>query len=180
MPSRRLCSRQVASTLPPLTQSAEAVTTVRYLRAIAVGVLCLLSFQSHAQSTKADATTSIGLQSVTIGERGTELLLRFDRPINHARSWISLTHDGRIIETIHFRLEAGPNVLFARIQTPAPGNYIARWRVCPEGSDDSYEGEFSFTVGHVAASVDPGTRPWHRSNGRSPSLQRLSGKTGSR
>jgi acetyl esterase/lipase len=126
--------------------------TARYL-AIAVGVLCLLSLQSHAQSTKPDATTFIGLQSVTIGERGTELLLRFDRPINHARSWISLIQDGRIVETVHFRLEAAPNVLFARIQTPAPGNYIVRWTVCPEGSDDRYEGEFPFTVGHVAASI---------------------------
>ena len=128
--------------------------TARYLRAIAVGALCLLSFQSKAQSTKPDATTLIGLESVTIGERGTELLLRFDRPINHARSWISLSRDGRIVGTIHFRLEAAPNVLFARIQTPAPGNYIARWKVCPEGSDDRYEGEIPFTVGNVAASLD--------------------------
>jgi hypothetical protein len=28
-----------------------------------------------------------------------------------------------------------------------------RWTVCPEGSDDRYEGEFPFAVGHVAASV---------------------------
>src|SRR3981189_1230502 len=115
---------------PPLTLSSEAVMTARYL-AIAVGFLCLLSLQSHAQSTKPDATTFIGLQSVTIGERGTELLLHFDRPINHARSWISLIQDGRIVETVHFRLEAAPNVLFARIQTPAPGNYIVPWTVCP-------------------------------------------------
>jgi hypothetical protein len=127
--------------------------TARYLRAIAVGVLCMLSLQSHAQSTKPDTKTSIGLQSATIGERGTELLLRFDRPINHVRSWLSLIYDGRIVEIIHFRLEAAPNVLFARIQTPAPGNYIVRWTVCPEGSDNRYEGEFPFAVGHVAASV---------------------------
>jgi hypothetical protein len=138
---------------PHLTLWPEAVMTARYLRVIAVGALCLLSLQAHAQWAKPDATTSIGLQSVTIGERGTELLLRFDRPINHARSWLSLIRDSRIVETIHFRLEAAPNVLFARIQTPAPGNYIARWTVCPEGSDDRYEGELPFTIGHVAASV---------------------------
>jgi hypothetical protein len=127
--------------------------TTRYLRALAVGVLSLLSLQLHAQSTRPDETTFIGLQSVTIGERGTELLLRFDRPINHARSWITLIHDGGIVGTIHFRLEAAPNVLFARIQTPAAGYYVARWTVCPEGSDDRYDGEFPFTVGHVATSI---------------------------
>jgi hypothetical protein len=128
--------------------------TARHLRAIAVGALCLLGLQSHAQSTEPAAATRIGLESVTIGERGTELLLRFDRPINHARSRISLSRDGRIVGTIHFRLEAAPNVLFARIQTPEPGNYIARWTVCPAGSDDRYEGQIPFTVGHVAASVE--------------------------
>ena len=95
--------------------------TARYLRAIAVGALCLLSLQAQAQSTKPATTTSIGLQSVTIGERGTELLLRFDRPINHARSSISLIQGGRIIETVYFRLEAAPNVLFARIQNSGAG-----------------------------------------------------------
>jgi hypothetical protein len=127
--------------------------TARYLRAIAVGALCLLPLQSHAEWAKPDEPTSIGLQSVTIDERGTELMLRFDRPISHARSWLSLVHDGRIIETIHFRLETAPNVLFARIRTPAPGNYIVRWTVCPEGSDDRYEGELPFTVGHVAERI---------------------------
>ena len=89
--------------------------TARYLRTIAIGVLCLLGLPAYAQSTKPDAPTSIGLHSVTIGDRGTELLLRFDRPINHVTSWLSLVRDGQIIETVHFRLETAPNVLFARI-----------------------------------------------------------------
>jgi hypothetical protein len=125
--------------------------TARYLRAITVSALCLLSLQSHAESTKPELPTSIGLQSVTIGERGTELLLRFDRPINHVSSWLSLVRDGQIIETIHFRLETAPNVLFARIQTPAPGNYIVRWTVCPAGGNNKYEGELPFTIGRAAA-----------------------------
>ena len=65
---------------------------------------------------QAGCPTSIGLHSVTIGDRGTELLLRFDRPINHVTSWLSLVRDGQIVETVHFRLETAPNVLFARIR----------------------------------------------------------------
>lgn len=129
--------------------------TARCLRALAVGALCSLSLQSHAQSTGPDARTSIALQSVTIGERGTELLLRFDRPINHVASRLSLVRNGQIIETMHFRLEAAPNVLFARIQTPAPGNYIVRWTVCPATGNDRYEGELPFTVGRAATIADP-------------------------
>lgn len=135
--------------------------TARYLRAVAVGALCVLSLQSRAESAGPDARVSIGLQSVTIDDRGTELMLRFDRPISHARSWLSLIHDGRIVETVHFRLETAPNVLFARIRTPAPGKYIVRWTVCPEGSDDRYQGELPFTVDHVVETI---ARPPPRSS----------------
>lgn len=132
--------------------------TARCLRAVAVCALCLFAFQARAESAGPTPRVSIGLQSVTIGERGTELMLRFDRPINHARSWLSLIHDGRVIETMHFRLESAPNVLFARIRTPAPGNYIVRWTVCPAGSDDRSDGELPFTVDHVVESVAAPTR----------------------
>jgi hypothetical protein len=129
--------------------------TARHLRTIAAGVLCLFGLSAHAQSIKPDATPSIGLHSVTIGERGTELLLRFDRPINHATSFLSLVRDGRIIETVHFRLESAPNVLFARIQTPTRGNYVVRWTVCPTGSSERYDGELPFTVGQAASIAAP-------------------------
>jgi hypothetical protein len=123
----------------------------RHLRALAAGLVCLSSLQPHAQ----ERTSSIGLQSVTIGERGTDLVLRFNRPISHVRSWLSLVRGGQVIETVHFRLETAPNVLFARIRTPAPGSYIARWTICPEGSDERYEGEIPFTVGHAVGIAKP-------------------------
>src|SRR5258708_19821828 len=123
MPPRHLCMRQAAPILPRLTLSSEAVMTAQILRAISVGVLCLLGLQSHAQSAKPDATTSIALQNVTIGERGTELLLRFDRPINHGRSWISLMRDARIADTIHFRLQPPPTAFCPKTPPPPPATY---------------------------------------------------------
>lgn len=127
----------------------------RHLRTIVVGVLCLLGLPAHAQSTRPNASTSIALQSVTVGEQGTEVLLRFDRPISHTASWLSLIRDGKVVETVHFRLQAAPNVLFARIRTPAPGNYIVRWTVCPDGSNDKHEGELPFTVSDATSNADP-------------------------
>jgi hypothetical protein len=130
-------------TLSGHSLSREAAMAARYLRVIASVVLCLLSLQTHASEP-------IRLESVTIGERGTELLIRFDRPISHGQSWISLVRDGKVVATLYPRLEAAPNVLFARIQTPGPGNYIVRWTVCPEGRNDRYDGEFPFTVDRAA------------------------------
>jgi hypothetical protein len=130
----------------------------RYLRGIVPAGLCLLSLQSHAQTAALKASEAIRLESVTIGERSTEVVIRFDRPISHGRSWISLVHDGKIVATIYPRLEAEPNVLFARIHTPGPGDYIVRWTVCPEGHSDRYDGEFPFTVGRPPEGAVRGPR----------------------
>jgi len=118
----------------------------RHLHVIALVVASLLGFQTHAQTAAPRAGEPIRLKSVTIGERSTELLIRFDRPISHGQSWITLVRDGKVVATIYPRLEAAPNVLFARIQTPGPGNYVVRWTVCPEGRNERYDGEFPFTV----------------------------------
>jgi hypothetical protein len=113
---------------------------------IAVGALCLLGFQAHSQTAELDTTRPLRMEGVTIDERGTEVFIQFDRPISHERSSLFLVHDGKIVETIHPRLEASPKVLFARIATPMSGAYMLRWTVCPQGSNDRYDGEFTFTI----------------------------------
>jgi hypothetical protein len=137
--------------------SLEAAMATRHLRLIAPVVL-LLSLQSPAQTAELDAAAPRRWESATIDERGTELLVRFDRPISHERSWLFLLRNGDVVETIHPRLQAAPNVLFARIRTPPTGDYVVRWIVCPEGSNDRYDGEFPFTVGREAASTAEGHR----------------------
>ena len=124
------------------------------LRVIALVVVCSLSLQAHAQTAEQKSPGPLRLESVTIGERATEILLRFDRPISHEQSWLSLVRDGKIVTTLHPRLEAAPNVLFTRIRTPAAGNYVVRWTVCPEGGTDRYNGEFPLMVGEATADRD--------------------------
>jgi hypothetical protein len=126
---------------------------VRSLRVIALVLFCSVSLQSHAQPAGQQSAGPIRLESVTINEHATELLVRFDRPISHSLSSLSLVRDGKIVATPHPRLEAAPSVLFARIPTPATGNYVVHWTVCPEGTNDRYDGEFSFVVGSATAST---------------------------
>src|SRR6266851_9242958 len=153
MPSSGLLAPPPLSTLVCLTRSLEAVMMAQHFRGIAVGVLCLLGLQAHAQTAELDKTRPLRMESVTIGERGTEVFVQFDRPISHERSSLFLVHDGKVVETIHPRLEASPKVLFARIPTPMSGAYVLRWTVCPQGSNDRYDGEFPFKVGEVATSA---------------------------
>ena len=83
----------------------------------------------------------------TVLENGlTEIFIRFDGPVDHAGSRLTVLRDGRVIETLHPRLDAEPNVLYADAPRLAPGAYLLRWstRSVPdlEGSD----GDIAFTV----------------------------------
>jgi hypothetical protein len=139
----------LAAILFDLCLFSETAMVIRFLKNIVFVLSCVLGFQSLAQTGELPMTGLRRWEAATIGEHSTELVVRFDRPISHVRSWLFLVHNGKVVETIHPRLEAAPNVLFARIQTPAPGLYSARWVVCPEGSNDRYNGEFSFTIGQA-------------------------------
>jgi hypothetical protein len=106
----------------------------QHLRRLALGVLCVLGLQSTPQAGQQNRTEPVRMESVTIGERGTEIFVRFDRPISHERSSLFRLLNGKIVETIHPRLQAAPTVMFARIVTPVPGEYLERWTVRPQGS----------------------------------------------
>lgn len=162
MPSSDLLAPSPLPTMVCITDSLEAVMVARHFRKIALAVLCLLGFQAHAQTAEPDTTRPLRMESVTIGELGTEVFVQFDRPISHERSSLFLVHNGKVIEIMHPRLEASPKVLFARIQTPTPGAYVLRWTVCPQGSNDRYDGEFPFMVGQVATSAGEPSQPRSR------------------
>jgi hypothetical protein len=149
MPPADLLAAASSPIFVRLSYSLEAAMTELVLRRIGLGVLCLLGLQVSVQAAELGASGPIRMESVTIGERSTEIFVRFDRPISHERSSLLLLLNGKTVETIHPRLEAAPNVLFARIVTPARGNYVLRWTICPQGSNDRYDGEFPFTIGHV-------------------------------
>lgn len=121
--------------------------TAYLFRFILAVVFWSITLHSLAQPVERRDTVVHRMASVTINGNAIELLIRFDRPISHERSWLSLVRDGKAIETMHARLEAAPNVLFARIRTPQPGDYKVRWVMCPEKGDERYDGEFPLTVG---------------------------------
>ncbi len=78
-----------------------------------------------------------------IGGRSSAFYVRFDRPVDHEDSQLSIGRAGKVIEVLHPRLESAPEVLFARAPTLAPGSYTLMWRV---GGEPQFNGEIPFTV----------------------------------
>ena len=81
-----------------------------------------------------------------IGEPSSEFFVRFDRPVDHIHSGLSIHRDGKLVEHLTPRLESAPEVLFARAPTLPPGNYVLHWSVRTMADVKVIQGDIPFTV----------------------------------
>jgi methionine-rich copper-binding protein CopC len=81
-----------------------------------------------------------------IGEPGSAFFVRFDRPIDHVKSSLSIWRGDELIERLQPRLESAPEVLFARAPTLPPGSYRLHWAVRTVEDVKVLEGSIPFTV----------------------------------
>ena len=81
-----------------------------------------------------------------IGEPGSSFFVRFDRPIDHVHSTLSIWRGGQLVERLEPRLESAPQVLFARAPTLPPGEYMLRWVVRTMADVKTISGDIPFTV----------------------------------
>ena len=116
------------------------------LLSMALALLCLMDVPPGTLAGDTIPTVLASRTSVLVGEKATEVYVQFDRPVNHHLSSLAIVRDGQVVETMNARLDAAPNVLFARIRTPASGRYVLRWVFCATGTDDKYSGEVPFTI----------------------------------
>ena len=84
--------------------------------------------------------------NVVIDGSTSAYLVRFDRPIDHVRSTLAITHEGRLVATLAPRRDSAPEVLFARGETLPPGEYRLHWQVRTLTDVDTVEGNFAFEV----------------------------------
>jgi methionine-rich copper-binding protein CopC len=81
-----------------------------------------------------------------IGEPSSEFFVRFDRPIDHTKSTLSIYRNDTRVERLVPRLDSAPDVLFARAPTLSPGSYTLRWAVSTPTGATVLEGSIPFTV----------------------------------
>lgn len=121
--------------------------TVRCRRAI---VLCLAGFgllvSAEAQAEPPRVIDSMPKAGDVVDGRSVGYFVRFDRPIDHLRSSLSITREGKLVETLTPRADSAPEVLFARAAALPPGDYKLHWQVKTMGGADTGEGEISFKM----------------------------------
>jgi methionine-rich copper-binding protein CopC len=113
---------------------------------LAVAGLVATAFSVSAAAQDVQVMDSAPKAEAVIGEPGSSFFVRFDRPIDHVHSRLSIWRDGRQVEQLQPRLQSAPDVLFARAPTLPPGQYMLRWTVRTMEGVKVIEGDIPFTI----------------------------------
>ena len=113
---------------------------------LVVAGLFALAFSASATAQDVQVMDSAPKAQAVIGEPGSSFFVRFDRPIDHIHSRLSIWRDSRLVEQLQPRLQSSPDVLFARAPTLPPGQYMLRWSVRTMEGVKVIEGDIPFTI----------------------------------
>jgi methionine-rich copper-binding protein CopC len=116
------------------------------IRRLALVGLFALAFSASASAQDVQVMDSAPKAEAVIGEPGSSFFVRFDRPIDHIHSNLSIWRDGRRVEQLQPRLQSSPDVLFARAPTLPPGEYLLRWTVRTMEGVKVIQGDIPFTI----------------------------------
>ena len=116
------------------------------IRRLALFGLFALAFSASASAQDVQVMDSAPKAQAVIGEPSSSFFVRFDRPIDHIHSNLSIWRDGRRVEELQPRLQSSPDVLFARAPTLPPGEYLLRWTVRTMGGVKVIQGDIPFTI----------------------------------
>ena len=116
------------------------------IRRLALIGLFAMVFSASAGAQDVSVLDSAPKAKAVIGEPSSEFFVRFDRPIDHIHSRLSIWRDGRLVEHLQPRLESSPDVLFARAPTLPPGEYMLHWTVRTMQDVKVTQGNIPFTV----------------------------------
>ena len=106
----------------------------------------LLATVARAQGEFIAIVDSNPRSQAVIGEPGSNFYVRFDRPIDHEHSNLSIWQGDRLVERLAPRLDSAPEVLFARAPTLPNGVYRLHWAVRTMAGVKVLQGDIAFTV----------------------------------
>jgi methionine-rich copper-binding protein CopC len=79
----------------------------------------------------------------------TEFFVRFDGPVDHAGSVLSVMQDGRLVQLLHPRLNTQPNTLYSGVRRLAPGAYTLHWAAYSLKDHSLSQGTINFRIGRM-------------------------------
>jgi methionine-rich copper-binding protein CopC len=115
-------------------------------RPISLGLALLIALPCAVSAHPAHMMeTSPNAESFVDG-RNEQYIVRFDGPVDHRASSLSILHGGHVVRTLHPLLNAAPEVLFASGPRLPAGDYALAWSVKSVPDGEPAQGSVHFTV----------------------------------
>lgn len=116
------------------------------IRRLLIVGLFAMAVSASASAQNVSVLDSAPKAQAVIGEPSSSFYVRFDRPIDHIHSNLSIWRSGQLVERLQPRLQSSPDVLFARAPTLPPGEYFLRWTVRTMEGTQVTQGDIPFTI----------------------------------
>jgi methionine-rich copper-binding protein CopC len=84
-------------------------------------------------------------QAVMTGS-DTQFFVRFDGPVDHGASSLTVLQGGKVVQTLHPRLNSQPNVLYSGIRRLPSGSYVLHWEARSTADKSISQGDIPFSV----------------------------------
>jgi methionine-rich copper-binding protein CopC len=109
-------------------------------------LVLLLVSTTDAPARQMHVEASTPLAEAIMQGRNEQFAVRFDGPVDHARSRLEILRDGQVVRQLRPLLDSAPDVLFASAPAPQPGHYVLWWSACSLPDGEISEGTIPFTV----------------------------------
>jgi methionine-rich copper-binding protein CopC len=114
-------------------------------RSLAAALLFLF-LQQSAWGRPLQVVESQPAANSVVGRHPAQYFIRFEGPVDHYRSRLAVTRGGEVVQILHPRLDAAPELLFGTAPALEPGEYELRWTVTSLTGGDVTEGSVPFAV----------------------------------
>ena len=113
------------------------------LGALALIVLCADPREASARELHV-RESSPAAETIVHGDHA-QYVVRFDGPVNHAASRLSIMQGDHVVQTLRPLLDSAVDVLYASGRVPDPGSYSLHWEAVSADGDRT-AGDIPFKV----------------------------------
>jgi methionine-rich copper-binding protein CopC len=115
-------------------------------RRLVLAALASVAGRSGAAGERLKVVETMPANDATIGQTSADFYVRFNQPVDHIRSLLTVKQNNAVVETLQPRLKSTPNVLYARAPALGPGKYTFNWTVRTIDGQDTLEGAVAFSI----------------------------------
>lgn len=108
--------------------------------------LALLMSATDAPARQMHVMASTPAAETIMQGRNEQFVVRFDGPVDHARSRFEILRDDKVVRRLNPLLDSAPDVLFASSPAPEPGHYVLHWSAISLPDGEVSEGMIPFSV----------------------------------